>query len=150
MKKEPVYLIDGYSLIYRAYYAFIRNPLRNPAGKNTSAVYGFILSLNKLLRLRNPQLLCVVMDSITPTFRHIEYPQYKANREKAPEDLHPQIPCIEEILKVRGIPCIRENGFEADDIIATIAVECKKENQPCFILTNVPFPVLWYRVLFCP
>lgn len=135
-KKEPVYLIDGYGLIYRAYYAFLRNPLRNPAGKNASAVYGFILSLNKLIRLKNPQYLCVVMDSITPTFRHQEYPKYKANRENPPEDLHPQIPRIEEILKAQGIPSIRENGFEADDIIATIAARCREENRPCFILTK--------------
>ncbi|MBN2533722.1 MAG: DNA polymerase I [Spirochaetales bacterium] len=135
-KTEPVYLIDGYSLIYRAYYAFLKNPLRNPAGKNASAIYGFILSLNKLIRLKNPRFLCVVMDSITPTFRHKEYSRYKANRENPPEDLHPQIPRLEEILKAQGIPCLRENGFEADDIIATIAVKCREEKRPCFILTK--------------
>ena len=117
----PLYLIDGYSLIYRSYFAFIRRPLVNSRGENTSAVFGFFASLFQLLKLREPSYLAVVMDSRTPTFRHRRYPQYKANREQAPRDLHDQVPVIEEILSALGIPCLRRDGFEADDLIATLA-----------------------------
>ncbi len=132
----PLYLIDGYSLIYRAYFAFIRRPLTNSRGRNTSAVFGFFSSLFQLLRLREPSFLAVVMDSHTPTFRHEKYPQYKANREKAPEDLHDQVPVIEEILSALGIRCLRRDGFEADDLIATLAAKSREEGRECYILSG--------------
>lgn len=133
---DPVYLIDGYSVIYRAYFAFIRNPLYSPDGKNTSAVFGFFRILFNLIKNTNPKKLAIIMDSSTPTFRHKMYPLYKANREKTPLDLHAQVPIIEELLDALGITYIKKDGYEADDIIATIAEECTKTNTTCFILSG--------------
>lgn len=132
----PLYLVDGYSLIYRAYFAFIRRPLVNSQGQNTSAVFGFFSSLLQLIKLKNPSYLAVVMDSVTPTFRHEKYPEYKANREKAPQDLHDQVPVIEEILAALGVSCLRRDGFEADDLIATLAEKCRHEGRECYILSG--------------
>ena len=132
----PLYLVDGYSLIYRAYFAFIRRPLTDSRGQNTSAVFGFFSSLFQLLKLRDPSFLAVVMDSRTPTFRHEKYPQYKANREKAPQDLHDQVPMIEQILSALGICCLRRDGFEADDLIATLAARSREEGRECYILSG--------------
>ncbi len=131
----PLYLVDGYNLIYRSYFAFIRRPLHNPEGRNSSAVYGFFRSLFQLLRLKEPQYLAVVLDSRTPTFRHQQYEKYKANRGAAPEDLHAQLPVIEEILTALGVPQLRRDGFEADDLIATLAARCRSEGRPCCILS---------------
>jgi DNA polymerase-1 len=133
---QPLYLVDGYSLIYRAYFAFIRRPLTNSRGQNTSAVFGFFSSLFQLLKLRGPSFLAVAMDSRTPTFRHKMYPQYKANREKAPQDLHDQVPIIEDILDALGICCLRRDGFEADDLIATLAARSREEGRECYILSG--------------
>ena len=132
----PLYLVDGYSLIYRAYFAFFRRPLTNSRGQNTSAIFGFFSSLFQLLKLREPSFLAVVMDSRTPTFRHEKYPEYKANREKAPQDLHDQVPVIEEILNALGISCLRRDGFEADDLIATLAAKSREEGRKCYILSG--------------
>jgi DNA polymerase-1 len=134
--KVPLYLIDGYSLIYRSYFAFIRRPLVDAEGRNTSAIFGFFRSLFQLLRLREPRALAVVMDSRTPTVRHQRYEQYKANREKAPEDLHEQVPAIEEILGALGIACLRMDGYEADDLIATLARRCQAEGRECYVLSG--------------
>lgn len=134
--KEPLYLLDGYSLIYRAYFAFIRNPLRNPQGRNSSAVFGFFNSLLSLLKNRSPKYFAIVLDSRTPTFRHALYPEYKANREKAPEDLHAQVPVIEDIASALGIHHIRVDGVEADDIMATLSKLCKEEGRPCFLISG--------------
>ena len=134
--KEALYLLDGYSLIYRAYFAFINRPLTNPQGSNSSAVFVFFRSLFQLLKARRPAYLAVVLDSVTPTFRHENYPEYKANREHAPEDLHAQVPVIEEILAALGVPCLRRDGYEADDVMATLAAACKREKRPCCILSG--------------
>lgn len=134
--KEPLYLLDGYSVIYRAYFAFIRNPLRNPQGRNSSAVFGFFNSLLSLLKNRSPEYFAIVLDSRTPTFRHTLYPEYKANREKAPEDLHAQVPVIEDIASALGIHHIRVDGVEADDIMATLSKLCKEEGRPCFLISG--------------
>jgi DNA polymerase-1 len=132
---EPLYLIDGYGLIYRSYYAFIRAPLTNPRGQNSSAVFGFFRSLFQLLKDKNPRYLAVVMDSRRPTFRHELFPAYKANREKAPEDLHAQVDVIEEILAALGVPSVRRDGFEADDLMATLAETCRRQGRDCYILS---------------
>ncbi|TFH05845.1 MAG: DNA polymerase I, partial [Spirochaetales bacterium] len=133
---DPLYILDGYSVVYRSYFAFIRNPMFNPQGKNASAIMGFFRSLFMLFRQRNPTHFAVALDSTTPTFRHDKYPEYKATREKTPEDLKNEIPVIEEILKALGVPTIRVNGFEADDIMATLAVQSKAEGRPCYIITG--------------
>lgn len=134
--RDALYLIDGYGLIYRSYFAFLKNPLFNPEGENASAVFGFFRSFFRLLKLRNPHYLAVIMDSKTPTFRHEKYPEYKANREKAPEDLHAQVPVLEEILGAMGVAVLSKEGFEADDIIATLASVCTRESRGCYILSN--------------
>ncbi len=134
--KKPLYLLDGYSLIYRSYFAFIKNPLRNPAGKNVSAVFGFFRSVFLFFKDRDPKYFGIVFDSRKPTFRHQMYKEYKLNREKAPDDLMSQIPVIEEILETLGLPPVRQDGFEADDIIATLAEKCRREDRECYILSG--------------
>jgi len=134
--KEPLYLLDGYSLIYRSYFAFISKPLINPAGQNRSAVFGFFRTVITFFQERNPAHFCVVLDSRVPTFRHEKYPEYKATRDKTPQDLHDQVPVVEEICAALGIPIVRKDGFEADDIIATYATRCMKEGRPCRIITG--------------
>jgi DNA polymerase-1 len=150
-KKPPLYLIDAYGLIYRSYFAFMTHPLRNPAGKNISALFGFARTLVSLLdsgapaagpdgeMLEEPQKplrLAAVFDSRTPTFRHKLYPQYKATREKAPDDLHDQVPMVQEVLAALGVPCLSAEGYEADDIIATLAKKCRDEGRQCYILSS--------------
>ena len=97
--QDALYLLDGYSLVYRSYFAFIRRPMFNPKGKNSSAIFGFFRSLLLLFGDRKPTHFAVALDSTTPTFRHEKYPPYKATRAKTPEDLRDEIPVIEEILK---------------------------------------------------
>jgi DNA polymerase-1 len=155
MPKEPLYLIDAYGLIYRSYFAFMTYPLKNNMGKNVSALFGFARTVISLLndgapvvkenvKLRpagdylkeKPKLLAAVFDSRTPTFRHKMYSEYKATRQKAPDDLHAQVPLVEEFLTALNIPCLREDGFEADDIIATLARKCQEEKRQCYILSS--------------
>ncbi len=133
---EPLYLLDGYSLIYRSYFAFINRPLRNPKGDNVSAFFGFFRTLLSFLDGYTPRYLSVIMDSPSPTFRHEMYPQYKANREKAPEDLHAQVPLIEETLEKMHIGTIRRDGMEADDIMASLAEQCRREGRSCYIISG--------------
>jgi DNA polymerase-1 len=133
---HALYLIDGYSIIYRGYFAFLKRPLLNPQGKNTSSVFVFFRTLFQLLRDREPGYIAVAMDSRVATFRHERYAQYKANREKAPDDLHAQVPVIEEILAALGVACIRADGYEADDVMATLAEGCRKSKRPCWILSG--------------
>ena len=131
-----LYLLDGYSLVYRSYFAFIRNPLRNPAGENSSAVFGFLRSLFSLFREYDPKHFAVVLDSVGPTFRHEEYPEYKATRDATPKDLTAQIPKIEAILDALGIPMLRAEGFEADDVMATLAKRCAEEGGMAYLISG--------------
>lgn len=132
----PLYLLDGYSIIYRSYFGFIRNPMRNPRGENSSAVFGFVRTILSLFSEHHPVQFVVVMDSRGPTFRHEQYPEYKANREAAPDDLHAQVPVIEEICNALGIHMVQAQGFEADDIMATLAERCRAEGHPCRVITG--------------
>jgi DNA polymerase-1 len=148
--KPPLYLIDAYGLIYRSYFAFLSRPLRNSRGQNISALFGFIRTLVSLIdegapaagsgaspsKPAKPRRLAAVFDSQAPTFRHKMYPAYKATRQKAPEDLHAQVPLVEEVLGALGVPILRAEGFEADDIIATLARKCQDEGRPCYILSS--------------
>ena len=151
MSLPPIYLIDAYALIYRSYFAFLTNPLRNSAGKNVSALFGFSRTVISLLedgapladnkgklsnKLEKPLRLAAVFDSRTPTFRHQMYPEYKANRQKAPDDLHEQVPLVEEFLSALGIQSVKVEGFEADDIIAALAEKCRNEKRQCYILSS--------------
>lgn len=134
--KKPIYVLDAYGLIYRSYFAFISKPLTNREGKNVSAVFGFFRNLEALFRQHGPELFIVALDSRTPTFRHELYSEYKATRAKTPEDLHPQVPIIEEILTALGVPIVRQDGFEADDIIASVAARARAEGRPCVIISG--------------
>jgi len=125
---NKLFLIDGMALIYRAYYAMIRNPLTSSKGLNTSAIYGFINSLMKIIKDEKPQFLGVVLDTKAKTFRHVEYSEYKANRKPMPDDLSEQIEPLLNILNAMNIKIYKKDGFEADDIIGTIAQEATKLN----------------------
>lgn len=133
---NTLYLLDTYGLIYRSYFAFISHPLTNKAGENVSAIYGFFRSLYTILQTHHPRFFLAAFDSCIPTFRHNLYPEYKATRDKTPEDLHAQIPHIEQILKALGLACLRKDGFEADDIIATLARRAEQEGHRCVIISG--------------
>ncbi|MDR2521999.1 MAG: DNA polymerase I [Spirochaetaceae bacterium] len=132
----PLYLLDSYALIYRAYFAFISRPLRNKHGQNVSALFGYCRVIANLLTSKEPNLIAAVFDAREPTFRHKEYPAYKATRDKAPDDLHSQIPLVERFLSVLGIPILRKEGYEADDIIATLVKKCRQESRVCYIVSG--------------
>lgn len=135
-ENKTVYIIDSYGLIYRAYFALLNHPLTNPGGDNISALVIFFKNLKALISKYNPCYLAAAFDSRAKTFRHELYADYKAKRAKTPEDLHAQIPWIEEVLEALEIPVLRYDGFEADDIIATVARKCAEENRPCRILSG--------------
>lgn len=134
--KKKILVIDAYGLIYKTYYAFYNNPLMTNTGKNISCVYGFFNSLYLLIQKLQPDLIISASDSIGPTFRHKMYPEYKANREKTPEDLHAQIPLIEDALISMNVQSIRCNGFEADDVIATITEKFDRTTHDMYIFSS--------------
>ena len=135
-EKDPLYVLDVYAFIYRSYFAFIRKPLRNSLGENVSAIFGFFRFLFSLFEQRKPILFAAALDSIGPTFRHEQFLTYKATRQKTPEDLIAQIPKIESILRALEVPTIRCEGYEADDVIATLATQCSREKRACFIVSG--------------
>lgn len=133
---NTVYILDSYGLIYRCYFAFVSRPLINSRGENISALFGFFRNLHWILEHYHPNYLFAAMDSKTKTFRHEMYEQYKATRNKTPEDLHAQIPFIEEVLNALGIPVLQCDGYEADDVIATVAKKCEEQGRQCRILSG--------------
>ncbi len=133
---NTVYILDSYGLIYRCYFAFVSRPLINSRGENISALFGFFRNLHWILEHYKPSYLFAAMDSKTKTFRHEMYSEYKATRNKTPEDLHAQIPFIEEVLNALGIPVLQCDGYEADDIIATVAKKCEEQGRQCRILSG--------------
>nr|WP_319474281.1 DNA polymerase I [uncultured Sphaerochaeta sp.] len=134
--RKKLYIIDGYGLIYRSYYGFFRNPMQDTQGNNISAVYGFFSTVLKLIREYSPDYLVVAMDGKEKTFRHIMYEPYKATRDAAPEDLHTQVPIINNILKALKIPSITMEGYEADDIIATLSEEATRHGIDTIMFTG--------------
>jgi DNA polymerase-1 len=134
--KRPLYLLDSYAFIYRSYFAFMNRPLRSPSGANVSAAFGFFRFLFALFDQRNPGAFAAVFDPKGKTFRHDIYPEYKATRQKTPEDLHAQVPLVEEILRALGVPVLRADGFEADDLIATLATRARAEGRECWIVSG--------------
>ena len=132
---SKLFLIDAYALIYRSYYAFIKNPRINSKGVNTSAVLGFCNTLHEVLEKEKPEYLAVAFDPHGPTFRSEAFPAYKAQREKTPEDILIAVPIIKDILKAMNIPVLMADGYEADDIIGTLAKQIKKEGLQTFMLT---------------
>jgi DNA polymerase-1 len=135
MPKEKLFLLDGHALVYRAHYAFINRPLINSKGVNTSAVTGFTRVLWDLMKNQQPQYLAVAFDLPGPTFRHEAYEPYKANREAQPEDITIAIPLIHKILKGFKIPIVTLEGYEADDIIGTLAKQAEKEGMEVYMMT---------------
>ncbi len=133
--QNRLYLIDAYALIYRSYYAFIRSPMFNAEGFNTSTVFGFMNTLEDIISKENPTHLAVAFDFPGDTFRNGIYPQYKANRESTPEEIKKSIPIIKELLEAYDIPIIQTPGYEADDIIGTIAKQASKEGFQVFMVT---------------
>jgi len=133
MKK--LFLIDAYAIIYRAYYAFIRNPRTNSKGLNTSAIFGFINTLEDVLKREKPTHIAVAFDPKGKTFRHEAYDLYKAQRESTPEDIRLAVPIIKELIKAYNIPALEVPGFEADDVIGTIAKKAEKAGFEVFMLT---------------
>ncbi len=137
MKKTPrLFLIDGSALFYRAYFAFIRNPLFNSKGENTSAIYGFTNSLLKILSDEKPEYLAVIFDTKEPTFRHKKFKEYKATRQKMPEEMAAQYPRIVELVEAMNIPLIEKAGYEADDIIATLAKQAEQQGIETYLVTG--------------
>lgn len=135
MPKEKLFLLDGHALMYRAHYAFISRPLINSKGVNTSAVTGFTRVLWDLMKNQQPHYLAVAFDLPGPTFRHDAYEPYKANRESQPEDITSAIPYIHRILKGFRIPIVTKEGFEADDVIGTLAKQAEKEGMQVYMMT---------------
>src|SRR6185503_4443575 len=129
-------LVDGSALLYRSHFAFVRNPLRNSRGEITSAVFGYLNTLLPLLDERRPQFTGVVFDTKGPTFRHREYPEYKAHRPPMPDELGRQLPIIRGVLRLLGIPIVEQEGVEADDILGTLATEAAKSGIDVWILTS--------------
>lgn len=119
--KEKIFLLDAYALIFRSYYAFINRPITNSKGLNTSAIFGFVKTLQELIKKETPTHLAVAFDPAGPTFRGEIYPQYKANRPSTPEDIKASIPYIKKILEAYRIPVVLVPNFEADDVIGTLA-----------------------------
>ncbi|MDL2221513.1 DNA polymerase I [Parabacteroides sp. OttesenSCG-928-N08] len=129
-------LIDAYALIYRSYYAFIKNPRINSKGMNTSAIYGFINSMEEVIRTEQPTHVAVAFDPKGPTFRHEAYELYKAQREKTPEDIHLSVPYIKQIIEANNIPILEVPRFEADDVVGTVAKQAAREGFEVLMMTQ--------------
>ncbi len=132
---DKLFLLDAYALIYRSYYAFIKNPRINSKGQNTSAIIGFCNTLNEVLQKEKPTHIGVAFDPHGPTFRSEAFPAYKAQRDATPEDIHKAVPIIKDILRAYRIPILQVDGFEADDVIGTLAKKADSIGVKCYMLT---------------
>jgi DNA polymerase-1 len=133
--QKKLFLIDALALIYRAHFAFSKNPRINSKGMNTSAVLGFTNSLLDIINKEQPTHIGVAYDTHAPTFRHETFPEYKANREEQPEDIQVAIPITKELVKAFNIPVLELDGYEADDIIGTLAKEAEKKGYQVYMMT---------------
>ncbi len=133
--QQKLFLLDAYALIYRSYFAFIRNPRYNSKGVNTSAMLGVTNTIVQVLEKENPHFIGVVFDVSAPTFRHEIFPEYKAHRDEMPEDLRKSIPYIRKIIEAFNIPIIELAGFEADDVIGTLAKEAERQGFTTYMMT---------------
>ena len=132
---DKLFLLDAYALIYRAYYALIKNPRINSKGFNTSAILGFVNTLEDVLKKENPTHIGVAFDPSGPTFRHEAYEQYKAQREETPEVIRLSVPIIKDIIRAYRIPILEVPGYEADDVIGTLATEAGKRGITTYMMT---------------
>ena len=135
-RKKRLFLIDGYAMVYRAHFGMIRSPLITSDGRHTSALFGFINSLFKLLRDESPDYLAAVFDGKEKTFRHKMYPEYKATREKMPDELREQLPYMWKLIEAMNIPRLEMAGYEADDIIGTLAMKARAAGLECRIISG--------------
>ena len=133
--EKKLFLLDAYALIFRAYYAFISNPMTNSKGMPTSTVFGFTLALEEILRKEEPTHIGVVFDPPGPNFRHEMFPQYKANRDATPEDIIKAVPFIKRLIEGFNIPVVEVTGYEADDVIGTMAKNADKEGFTVYMMT---------------
>lgn len=134
-QNSKLFLLDAYALIYRAYYAFIKNPRINSKGFNTSAILGFVNTLEEVLKKENPTHIGVAFDPAGPTFRHKAFEQYKAQREETPEAIRLSVPIIKEIIKAYRIPILEVSGYEADDVIGTLATKAGNQGITTYMMT---------------
>lgn len=132
---EKLFLLDAYALIYRAYYALIKSPRINSKGFNTSAILGFVNTLEDVLKKENPTHIGIAFDPAGPTFRHEAYPEYKAQREETPEVIRLSVPIIKDIIRAYRIPILEVPGYEADDVIGTLATEAGKRGITTYMMT---------------
>lgn len=132
---QKLFLLDAYALIYRAYYALIKNPRINSKGFNTSAILGFVNTLEEVLKKENPTHIGIAFDPAGPTFRHEAYEQYKAQREETPEVIRLSVPIIKDIIRAYNIPILEVPGYEADDVIGTLATQAGKKQIPTYMMT---------------
>ena len=133
MKK--LFLLDAYALIFRSYYAFIKNPRINSKGLNTSAIFGFTNTLLELIRKENPDYLAVCFDPAGPNFRHEIFSEYKANRQATPEDIKTSVPIIKDVIRAFNIPVVEQKGYEADDVVGTLAKKLASSELDVFMMT---------------
>jgi len=134
-QSKKLFLLDAYALIFRAYYAFIKNPRITSKGLNTSAVFGFLLALEEVLQKQKPTHIAVVFDTPTPTFRHEMFKDYKAHRDETPEDIKKAVPYIKKLIEAYKIPVIDFPGFEADDVIGTLARKASEKGFTTYMMT---------------
>lgn len=132
---NKIFFLDAYALIFRAYYAFIKNPRINSKKINTSAIFGFVNTLEDVLKREKPTHIAVAFDPLGPNFRHEMFPEYKANREATPEDIKVAVPYIKQILEAYRIPIIQISGYEADDVIGTLAKKFANADSQVYMMT---------------
>jgi DNA polymerase-1 len=132
---KKLFLLDAYALIFRAYYAFIKNPRITSKGLNTSAIFGFLLALEEVLQKQKPTHIAVVFDTPTPTFRHEMFKEYKAHRDETPEDIKKAVPYIKKLIEAYKIPVIDYPGYEADDVIGTLARKASERGFTTYMMT---------------
>ena len=132
---KKLFLLDAYALIYRGYYAFIKNPRINSKGTDTSAILGFMNSLLEIIRTQNPDYIAVAFDKGGSVTRSEMFTEYKSNRDKTPEPILIAIPYIKEILKSMNISVLEKEGYEADDVIGTVAKDAEKNNFKVYMVT---------------
>jgi DNA polymerase-1 len=135
MEQKRLFLLDAYAIIFRAHYAFINNPRINSKGLDTSAIFGFVNTLDEILRKEKPSHIAVAFDPSGPTFRNEMYADYKANRDETPEGIKIAVPYIKKILEAYQIPILQKDGFEADDVIGTVAKAAEKQGFTVYMVT---------------
>ena len=132
---KKLFLLDAFALVFRAYYALIRNPRITSKGRNTNAQFGFTNTILELIKNQNPTHMAVCFDTHAPTERHTDFADYKANRQETPEDILSAVPDIKRIVEGLNIPVIALDGYEADDVIGALAKKAEKEGYEVYMVT---------------